>query len=878
MKNFFYKIKQFFIQNKLETIIFGGVALLMFLMLLANSAWPFGSNTLAISDTHAQIAMIFEHIFDALAGKTSLFYNARLGGGTEVLSFMMYMLLNPFFLVVLPFGRAHIFDSINFVIIFSILFNTIVVMWFLKKYFKNLSKPIFVILSLMYTFNSYIIFNFAFMTWLIYPSLILLLFDAFKKLEQNGKTAPFIIMVSWVVINSFVVGVASNFLILAIIVAYVLLTKEKQEQKEMFTRVFVSYVVAICVCVIVLLPEVISISGGERIGSFYDNLFSENKNVSEVFKIAIAVIDLPLLLFSIYYFVVCDKKNGYNKFLIVAFVLGLLPNVFDGILKLHFLGNYVGFPARINFVMIALEFCITCKLFSEKNPLHLFDAVEDDKTGNKTNGLFKFLYVFMIVLFVISTGFVVLFKFSDLAVLMKNPITSYQKGSHVLIISVSAVMLILFVFAFLATKRKLLVKKIFSFTIYAIMIFSCVLNYTLIVVGAHTKAGNFYSLTQTMIDLEINGRVKSTNIQCLMNNIYEGGSIDYFSSTKSNESNAYSKMGYPVGVTSVSSHGGTLISDSLLGLEYMYSYVKEDRPYLKEIQKVGDYYLYQNTLAGTGVVLMDRSFKFNEDATSLENMQAIANGLGVTQSVFENVNVKIEEVNGINTVYAKNVYKISYTPKSDGVLYTKIAISYSSENVKKYLIKKLETDKIFQCDSLYEGQTDLGFARAGEELVVYLTDVEDISKVSFTFMDYSLASEVCEKIKTNSVNFEYTKNGYKASGNVAENKSLLVFMCDIEGMNYKMNGEDVKITRFFDGFVQVAVQGEFELEAGFKYKHTRVWIIVACIMFALAVAVSLLYHFTKFKHAKGAIRVLFMSYGVVYLSIFVLFGIIVTFL
>lgn len=877
MKNLFYKIKQFFIRNKLETLIFGGVTLLMLLMLLANSAWPFGSNTLAISDAYAQISMIFEHVFDALAGKTSLFYNARLGGGTEVLSFMMYMLLNPFFLVVLPFGKSHIFDSINFVIIFSILFNTIVVMWFLKKYFKNLSKPMFVILSLMYVFSSYMIFNFSFMTWLIYPSLILLLFDAFKKLEQNGKIAPFIIMVSWVVINSFAVGVASNFLILAMIVAYVLLTKEKQEQKEMFTRVFVSYVVAICVCVAVLLPEVISVLGGERIGSFYDNLFSENKNVSEVFKIAIAVIDLPLLLFSIYYFVVCDKKDGYNKFLIVAFVLGLLPNVFDGILKLHFLGNYIGFPARINFVMIALEFCITCKLFSEKNPLHLFDAVEDDKTGNKTNGLFKFLYVFMIVLFVISTGFVVLFKFSDLAVLIKNPITSYQNNSHVLIISVSAVMLILFVFAFFATKRKMLAKKIFGFTIYAIMIFSCVLNYALIIVGAHTKVENFYSLTQTMTDLEINGRVKSTNIQCLKNNIYEGGSIDYFSSTKSNESNAYSKMGYLVGVTSVSSHGGTLISDSLLGFEYMYSYVKEDRPYLKEIQKVGDYYLYQNTLVGTGAVLMDRGFKFNEEATALENMQAVANALGVTQSVFENVNVKIEEVDGINTVYAKNVYKISYTPKSDGVLYAN-AISNSSENLKKYLIKKLGTNKIFQCGSLYEGQTDLGFAQAGEELVVYLTDVEDISKVSFTFMDYSLASEVCEKIKTNSVNFEHSKNGYKASGNVAENKSLLIFMCDIDGMNYQINNNETKITRFFDGFVQVDVQGEFELVASFKYKYTKLWIITIIAMLAVIALVLILYHFTKFKHAKSAIRVLFMSYGVVYLSIFVLFGIIVTFL
>lgn len=878
MKNFFYKIKQFFAGHKLESIIFGGVALLMLLMLLANSAWPFGSNTLAISDAYAQISMIFEHVFDALAGKTSLFYNARLGGGTEVLSFMMYMLLNPFFLVVLPFGRTHIFDSINFVIIFSILFNTIVVMWFLKKYFKNLSKPIFVILSLMYVFSSYIIFNFSFITWLIYPSLILLLFDAFKKLEQNGKIAPFIIMVSWVVINSFAVGVASNFLILAMIVAYVLLTKEKQEQKEMFTRIFVSYVVAICVCVAVLLPEVISVLGGERIGSFYNNFFSENKNVSEVFKIAIAVIDLPLLLFSIYYFVVCDKKDGYNKFLIVAFVLGFLPNVFDGILKLHFLGNYVGFSARINFVMIALEFFITCKLFNEKNPLHLFDAVEDDKTANKTNGLFKFLYIFMVSLVVIAFCFVAIFKFSDLAVLIKNPITSYQNSSHVLIISVSAVMLILFIFAFLATKRKMLAKKIFGFTIYVIMIFSCVLNYALIVVGAHTKVGNFYSLTQTMTDLEINGRVKSTNIQCLMNNIYEGGSIDYFSSTKSNESNAYSKMGYPVGVTSVSSHGGTLISDSLLGLEYMYSYVKEDRPYLKEIQKVGDYYLYQNTLAGTGAVLMDRGFKFNEDATSLENMQAIANALGVTQSVFEDVNVKIEEVDGINSVYAKNVYKISYTPKSDGVLYAKIAISYSSENLEKYLIKNLGTNKIFQCDSLYEGQTDLGFVRAGEELVVYLTDVEDISKFEFVFMDYSLAREVCENIKENSVNFEYSKNGYKASGNVAENKSLLVFMCDIEGMNYQINNNETKITRFFDGFVQVDVQGEFELVASFKYKHTKLWIIIIIAMIAVIVLVLVLYRFTKFKHAKSAIRVLFMSYGVLYLSIFVLFGIIVTFL
>ena len=879
MSTFVTKIKSFFSKFKLELIVLGIVFLIFNFILLINGAFPYGKNTLLVSDSFALIGVIFEHIFDFLAGETGLIYNVRIGGGAELLSMMLYMIFNPFFLLVLPFGKANIFRSFNLVIFVVLIFNAIVVMWFIKKHFKNLSKFMFIVISLAYIFCSYLIISLATINWLTFPSIILFVIDGFLKLENDGKILPFAISIIFSVINSFVVGIASNIVLLMLFIGHIIITKEKEEQKNIFVKLLFAYIIAVLVSLCLMLPTILGILKTNRANSIIDNIFKLDFKISFMFKLGIFCLDIFLLIFAIYYLVVCDKTKKESKFFIFATIVVFVPSIFDGSLNLLFGGYYSGFPGRIQFLNTALMLVLVCKLFNEKSPL----KKEVQENEIKSSKLFLSLYILMITICILAVVFYGIFQLSKLAITIKSPVGS-SDSVYIVVVLMTAIFAILFLCVLLGKKRKVLSGKVVRFNIYFTIIFSLIVNVLLTSFELNTDTKDYVNVKEITSINNVDSKLKIISGEFegvhLSNSIFEGGTLNMFTSTISAENSAISNLGYFKSQVSVSTDNGTIIADSLAGHRYFITKKQMDRPYLNLIDEKEGIYLYENTLATTGAILLDKETNFDTSKNILENFEDLANSFNISEKLFDDVSVTISKVEGISELYVKNVYKCSYTAPYDGVLYLKNAAIHEQglTGIKEYVSKEVDSNEIYSCESCSAGQTDVGYVKSGEETVFYLINVEEISDVKFTFLNYGVAENLCERLKDSEVEIDYIKNGYKVGGTAKANQKLFVFMANVQGMQYLLNNKNVTAGTVLDGFVMIDVQaGEFTLQAEYKYPHAKIWIIVTALCLILLIAISLIYKFTGFKHIKGFTRGAFMVIGAGVLSVFVIFGILLTF-
>lgn len=876
MNTFLTKTKSFFIRFKLEIAVLAIVFFAFNLMLIINGAFPYGKHTLLLSDSFAQTGLLFEHIFDFLAGKTGLFYNSKLGGGAEVFSMVLYLLCNPFFLLVLPFGKNNIFKSFNFVFFAQVIFVSIIAMWFIKKHFKNISKLLFVIISIAYTFSSYLIVNICMVTWLIFPAIILIIFDRFLELENSGKVVGFSLSIFWLVITSFVVGVASNILLLIIFVAHIFLNKEKEEQKDIFARLLFAYIVAVLLSLCVLLPALVAILKTNRAGSIIQTIFMDKTSTTFMQKLAYVSIDLFWIIFAVVYFIKMNKKSKEFKFWLTAAVVALAPAIFDSSLSLLFGGYYSGFPGRIQFVSTAVLFVLTCKFFNENNIL------EKQNNEEKSTRLFFGLYVFMIVLFFVAILFFAGFQLQKVAMSLKDPIGASGKIYRVVAL-IAVILVVLLLAALLGEKRKVLSKRVFRFSILFTILFSTLSNVILFSVASSSNMADMVSINKVLDNEDLDGKVKIKQKELasisLNNKIFSQGTLNYFSSTIAAENSAISNLGYFEDTVCVLAENGTLIADSLVGLKYLITKTEQNRPYLKLLNKEDKCYIYENTLATTGALMFDKEIEFDEDDI-LKSFENLAEKMGIEDSLFMDISVTVEEITTIDKLYAENVYRCSIIAPCDGILYLKNMNLHEqfNESAKNYISKKVDVDNIYSCEGFSEGQTDIGYANSGEELISYLFNVEDINNVEFTFLNYDAAEKVCQKLQERQAEFEYTKSGYKITGNASEDEKLVVFMANIDGMTYSVNGEKVEASSILGGMVMIsAINGKFELIAEYSYPNTTLWIVTIIASLILLVGVVIFYKFTKFRHIKTFARGLFISVGAIMLSVFVFFGIVLTF-
>lgn len=843
-------------------------------LLIINSCFPYGQGTVLISDSYHQIGLVINHIFDVFEGKASFFYTNHIGGGMEIFTTIQYMLMSPFYIFPLLGGRNYAMPLFNISAFFMLVFVAFTFLWFSKKYFKNISLPVRLLFTLLYTFSAYMLSNAAFLTWLIYPALILFLIDAFLKLVNEGKIVRFCVFLVWYVINCFSVGICTNILLFVLFSAYIFFTKEKGSRAPYFARLFVAYVIGICASVIVLFPSIIATLSAGRTGSSFSMLI-RHFGTSYFIKLSPILFDGIVSVLAIFYLIKANKKDNNYKFYLFALILTLIPVLFDGSLRLICGSGYSGFIHRFYFINEVVVFVMALNVF-DKNLITINEEAKSTK-------MFKVLYIFIISLAIICFSLFFIFNGESFSATSKNPL-----NADLAILLVSALLFVcaalMFVYVYFFNRRGTLSSKFAKIGVIISLVFTLVLNSLNFVCFMNTDYSYLNDEKKLISSVNISGRMQYFKYENTVSNYYDSNLmvITAFSSLIDQKiMEADANIGVNTRIVDIVSEGETIITDSLMGLKYVITSNKENRPYLKEIASDGEIYIYENTLATTGAILFDNNTNLNLNLSTLEGLNKFAENLGIEGELIKEIQPEInkldKEVEG-----NKQVYEVSFKSDSDVIIYSNMSNSFmTDENLTKYFTAEQISNGVLCLKDPTEIFFDVDYLSKDSSLskVFIIENKTTIEELKLYALSYDVAKQVCEKLQERQVQIEYKKDGFAISSNFDENGKLFVSIVNIKGMYFAVNGEQTNIGEVFGGFAYIDVKaGENTITASYKYPHFKSWIIITVVCIAVIVMFALLYKFNLFNRLNRAIGVLVYAINIIILSIFIFFGIILTFI
>lgn len=837
-RSFFCKIQSFAKRNIDYLVSAGTIFLLLMLVLIVNGDRPFGKNCFLISDSYEQVIAFFNHFFNIFEGKSTLFYSNFFGKGIEIFSTLEYMFLNPFYIIVLLGGRANMELMFTFSAILMLIFNALILIWFARKYFLNVNWKWRVLISIFYAFSGYISYSYAFLTWIIYPSIVLIVADRFLSFLKTGKLASFIASLVWYVIACYSVGISTVIILFVLMTGYIMFVKEKPERPKYFTGLFVVFLCAGLISLVILFPSVIDIFNTDRSSSFLKNLLGSGDN-GIINKIGIIFLDALVVILSGIYIVKCNKKDKLNQFLLFALIILFLPVIFDSILRILCFSKYQGFCNRFYFLNEALLFILALSVIDKG----LF-KVKECKTETVAKVLISFM-LFMVALVFIA---LIALNYKGIGSLIKSPL---YKGNQLTFIFFSFFMILLFIFAvvLLLNWRKIFGKKAVNISLSIIIAFSLLFNFLVFTSDAKVKVDEKNTIIENS---NITGNMKFFNCPVL-----EGLYNSYFSQVKNTSvftslvsnvtTNSYKKLGYLTGNVYTNTATGTLISDSIMGLKYYVTDKKHDRPYLSLIYESENCYIYENQLASNGTIILDSEFSFDDDLSAMENFTRLKNYFGIEGELLETVSFNAKQFTEDD---GTEKLKIDFTADKEGILYLNGIFNYPSKN------DSITIDE-FSLD-FADCYQDVAYLRENENYVfnLRLAEDKDIDDIRASFLNYEVAKQLCEKIIQKQTEFEFTKDGYKVNFNISDNEKLYVLVPSIDGLSYILNGKKIETVKVLGGMASFT-SNELKnvLIAKYSYPNTKLWIIFSIFAIVVVALVLTLYHFTKFKHIQKIIEI-----------------------
>ena len=88
--------------------------LVMIVILILKGIWPFGSNRIDLFDNMQQVAPLYAHLWDAMHGKASIWFDWYTGLGTNVsMSISAFSMISPFNIFLYLCPRDYILEFIS---------------------------------------------------------------------------------------------------------------------------------------------------------------------------------------------------------------------------------------------------------------------------------------------------------------------------------------------------------------------------------------------------------------------------------------------------------------------------------------------------------------------------------------------------------------------------------------------------------------------------------------------------------------------------------------------------------------------------------------------------------------------------------------------
>lgn len=746
--------KKSFYQNH-KSVIWAILTLcVMYIVLfLFYGIFPLGPNTLSHYDTIQQVDPFLNHWYRWLQADSPLSFSFYVGGGMDMVGSILYICLSPFSIFYLIFGKYNLHYVTNFVYLAKHLCIILAMYYMIRKVYPNIQQHFLIYgILLGYACCGYFCSNATWLSWIDYLMYLPLTVVAYKRMIQKGKIDAFVGMLCCVICASLSLSLQMMIVWFAILCLYPILCITKDTRKKILKNTIISHFMALIITLPVIITFVFVIKDSSRLNVDIDWL---SLNLNAYFgKYSYLLMDGFFIGLVIFYFKKMKQDKQY-LFYIISMGIALLPIVTDKIAQLLTLGSYFGYPYRFGFLFQIVLFCCVC---------HVVSSVQENMSfPKKTQNVYMILSFFLSIYGVTMVLLVPCLNTLDSSL-------AYCQPSWVIMIAVSLIFVPMMLFGYIFLKgirKQQISKRLLTVSCIMFMIIqvwftagSIMGNGTLNVstMNVYQDIITDYDLTDKKVKIVGEYQQKNLGLQlkipqynAFTSSIHKNNLIPAFAlSYDTNSTN------------SVTSAGGTVFSDILMGYDYYILSYPSALPYLDLIGEKDGYYVYENTLSlSNGFGVTSKELLIDPDLYVTEKQNILYQWIGGEGEIASNTSLYpyLEDSMYEITEDGHEIHVDTFLQQENLSIPVKQGYQYYlvSNKINQHIDTYTVNDIPYVVDS--EHFLDLGYATKDGNITIDFTPKEEATAYTLVDTEIEIVSIDIEKLSTTINNIKNT-NGY----------------------------------------------------------------------------------------------------------------------
>ena len=755
-----------------------------------NDLYPFGNNALVQVDADYIYIPVLYKIWDFLHYGGNIFYS-DIGLGNSIYGSLIIQgsLYSPLNLLLYLVDRDNIVNFFGLFIIIKICLISFTSYIYINYKYRNINYYYKVLLSILYSFSGFIIFNYFNEIWLdiviLFPILVLYL----DKLLVDGKELGYIITLSISFIITFYFSIFVVQFIIFYSFIYIYLYK-KDNVKETVFKLGKCTIISLLISSFSCIPLIYQILNSSRFnGYMFAYMFTDIRMKSLYLLFSPLFIILFLKLIGNFK---RDKKIIYGY--IILFILYLIPVIINPINALLHGGNYWGLPYRYGFV--------TSFILMDASLYYISKYMNKEINGKICYDLIKF----MVIVIIGCVGVYLNFYYRN-NIITEGVLLDIDKDIYIRIIYMVLVVFFMYIISLFIRNKDFKYISLGIISLYGILLFT---SWTIYYNKGYYLCKNAQDLYNNM-DIVRDGRYKIeyNNYTPYYGYMYDVNTLDnWVHIVPDGMIDIYKQLGYYMVDTRMYSYGGTIFSDYLLNFKYLFSNAdKNNDNMFSYIDNYNNKYLYKINYNNSYGIVFDQI----ED---IEYVDKFDYQNKIYKNLF-NTDKDIINFSDYNSVDEDEV-TINYKIDSNGYLYFD---SNFYDNIKYLII-----------DGNYVGSIDnyikyLGYYTGDVEIIIHFKNkYYKEFQIGFIKKDdiINLVSDV-----------KYKDNKYYV--NSESEKYLFIPINNIPGIYVYNNGKKVNTYKYLDNFICINLhKGENVISIKYKlplFKISLILSVVGLILF-----------------------------------------------
>lgn len=324
------------------------ITFLLFAILFSkNNIYPFGNLSVSWCDGDQQFIPLLCEFKDILDGKQGFFFSNVNSGGMNFYGVFFFNLSSPFTFLIAFFDKADAGSAFNLIVMFKLITASVTCAFLLKRKTNNYFLTVFP--SVVYAFSGYAMMYYQIAQWLDVFYLFPVLLIGLERMTEGRGNSVYIVSLFLIVLFQFYLAYPVVIFLCIYASAYALYNRASCKK---FCLSFVSgSIIAALLSGVIILPCFIQYRCSMRTSGIVDTLSKSSFFPRMDTSLPTFYCLTPFIPFIIYY-----RAKNPNDFRRPVLFLLLFPIVIEPIAKAWQTFNYMAFPTRYGFIVIA--FCL----------------------------------------------------------------------------------------------------------------------------------------------------------------------------------------------------------------------------------------------------------------------------------------------------------------------------------------------------------------------------------------------------------------------------------------------------------------------------------------------------------------------------------------